>query len=196
MKIIGVTGPSGSGKTVLTEYFAHRGIPTIDADELYHSMLVPPSVCLDRIKNVFGSDVINPDGTLDRAKLSSIVFNDQEKLRILNKTVLELVLYEVRKLILAFEKTGHSTVIIDAPTLIESGFNEECDVVISIISDKRRRIERISARDGITPEKARERVNAQRDDGFYESHSHHVLRNDGTEKELIDSLSSLEYLFQ
>ena len=196
MRIVGITGPSGSGKTDLTEYFAQRGIPTIDADELYHSMLVPPSACLDEIANVFGNSVINNNGTLNRSMLSSIVFNNPEKLQLLNNTVLKLVIQKTRQLISEYEEKGHRIIIIDAPTLIESGFNKECDVVISVISNKSFRVKRIAQRDGISESKALERVNAQKDDIFYESHSNHVIRNDGTKQQFIDSLSSLEYLFQ
>lgn len=195
MKIIGVTGPSGSGKTILTEYFAERGITTVDADKLYHSMLIPPSRCLDEIFKAFGSEVFNPDGSLDRAALSGVVFSDPEKLRLLNSTVLRLVLDEIRVILARLKENGEKAVIIDAPTLIESGFDKECDVVISVISNRERRIARISERDSISEQKARERVLAQKDDEFYRAHSHHVIYNDGTRQEFIDSLTSLQYLF-
>ena len=93
MKIIGVTGPTGSGKTVLTEYFASLGIPTINADELYHSLLIPPSPCLDAISSAFGKDMLSEDGSLDRKALSALVnfcneqsYYGQKKLKFLKIT--------------------------------------------------------------------------------------------------------------
>ena len=191
MRIIGVTGPSGSGKSMLSKYLEKNGFAVIDADELYHSMLIPPSPCLDAIKETFGGEVIAPDGSLNRAALSAIVFNSPEKLKLLNNTVLSLVLENVRLLISQFEAQGKDTVIVDAPTLIESGFNLECHTVISVIAPTEARILRICQRDGITKEKATERVRAQKDDGFYISHSDEVIYNSSTAKEFTHRIQEL-----
>ena len=185
MKIIGVTGPSGSGKTAFTRYFYSIGIPTVDADKVYHSLLIPPSRCLDAIREKFGDGVFLPDGRLDRTALGAIVFNDDEKLNILNATVLGIVLDKIREFITDIEKDNFPAVIIDAPTLIESGFNKECDIVISVIAPKGDRIMRISERDGISEEKATERVNAQMNDEFYISNSDLVLLNDASEDDFL-----------
>ena len=179
MKIIGVTGPSGSGKTILTEYFAERGITTVDADKLYHSMLIPPSRCLDEIFKAFGSGVFNPDGSLDRAALSGVVFSDPEKLRLLNSTVLRLVLDEIRVILARLKENGEKAVIIDAPTLIESGFDKECDSILCVSAGKDVRVERIIRRDGITKERALRRIAAQKDDSELERLSDFVIENNG-----------------
>jgi dephospho-CoA kinase len=182
MRMIGVTGPSGSGKSLLSKYFSERGIPVIDADELYHSMLVPPSPCLDAIRERFGDEVISHDGPLDRGALSRIVFNSQEKLALLNETVLSLVLERVRLIVSELEAQGEDTVIIDAPTLIESGFNRECNTVISVIAPAEIRTKRICERDGVSLQRATERINAQKHDDFYISHSDQVIVNDSDEE--------------
>ena len=185
MKIIGVTGPTGSGKTLLTEYFASLDITTINADELYHSMLIPPSACLDAIREKFGDSVFSESGELSREKLGKIVFNDKEKLDLLNATVLGIVLDEIRRQIAILKRNGNDFLIIDAPTLIESGFHRECDTVISVIAPKNERIRRISLRDRISVERATERVRAQKEDSFYTENSHEVIYNDSTESDFI-----------
>ena len=179
IKIIGVTGPSGSGKTMLCKFFEKQNIPAIYADALYHSMLVPPSDCLSAIRRVFGEAVFRTDGTLDRKKLGGIVFSDPEKLEILNKTVLSYVIAEIRRIVSDYEKAGHGIVIVDAPTLIESGFDTECAAVIAVLADKNKRIERIWARDGITEGEAEKRASAQKDDTFYVSAADFIFHNDG-----------------
>lgn len=179
MRIIGITGPSGSGKTVLTNRISARGHACIDADALYHSMLIPPSECLDALREKFGSSIFCEDGTLDRGALGAIVFADKEKLELLNSTVLSIVIGRVREMIRELEKDGVGEVIIDAPTLIESGFDKECDTVISVISPKDVRVCRISQRDGISTERATARVLAQKDDEFYRAASHFTLYNNG-----------------
>ena len=193
MRIIGITGPTGSGKTRLTEKISALGIPTVNADELYHSMLVPPSACLDAIRSQFGDEVFCGDGTLDRALLSKVVFSDKQKLELLNKTVLDIVISEMRRIISTLERNGNSTVAIDAPTLIESGFHKECDTVISVISAPELRAKRISERDSITPRKALERIKAQKDDAFYVDNSDVTIYNNNSTEEFefkIDTLIS------
>lgn len=191
MKIIGVTGPSGSGKTALTEYFSSLGVPTINADELYHSMLIPPSECLDAIRDAFGAEVFSADGSLNRTSLSAIVFNDSKKLALLNSTVLKIVIAEIKKQLRKLENSGEKAVIIDAPTLIESGLHNDCNTVISVISPKEQRIERISLRDGITHNRAQERVKAQKEDQFYISHSDYVLTNDTDKESFLQKIKEL-----
>ena len=191
MRIIGVTGPSGSGKSLLGKVFAQKGIPTIDADKVYHSMLLPPSKCLDAIRAAFGDGVFNENGTLNRESLSEIVFGDKDKLQLLNSTVLGLVLEEIRRMIRELEDSGAAAVIVDAPTLIESGFNKECHTVITVLSPAEDRIGRISVRDGIDEQRARQRVQAQRSDSFYEEHSDIVIRNDTDEEQFTKKLYSL-----
>lgn len=178
MKIIGITGPSGSGKSILGNFLADRGIPVINADELYHSLLIPPSRCLDKIRYSFGDEVFNSDGTLNRPALSHVVFADKSKLELLNSSVLSIVIEEAEKLIAEFARSGKKIVAMDAPTLIESGFDKKCDLVISVISDPSTRAKRIAERDNISDSAAAERIGAQQNDDFYKKHSDVVIIND------------------
>lgn len=191
MKIIGITGPSGAGKSILGRFFAKRGVPVIDADELYHSLLVPPSRCLELIRERFGGEIFNPDGTLDRHALANIVFSSEEKLELLNSTVLSVVVEEARLIMNAMDAAGQRTVVFDAPTLIESGFNAECSAVISVISSADTRAARISERDGISTEAALARIHAQKNDDFYKSHSDFVIINDGNLEEFEKSANEI-----
>ena len=191
MRIIGVTGPSGAGKGALCEMFKKRGIVCIDADAVYHSLLVPPSECLDALKSAFGESVFLTDGSLDRAALGRIVFAESDKLELLNSTVLSYVLAKFRIMIAELEAAGERAVAIDAPTLIESGFDKECDLVISVLASPDVRVGRIMKRDAISKEKALLRIKAQKSDEFYISHSDAVLYNEGSCDELEASLNTL-----
>ena len=179
MKIIGITGPTGAGKSLLSEYFSEQAIPVIDADEVYHSLLIPPSPCLDALSSAFGKEILRTDGSLDRQALAEIVFHDASKLALLNQTVLGFVLDEIREQIRSLAAKGETAVAIDAPTLIESGFHRECDTVVSVIAPIAERLARIIARDHLSEEKARARIESQPSDDFYRKHSHAVLVNDG-----------------
>lgn len=191
MRIIGVTGPTGSGKSYLCSALSDRGIPCIDADEVYHSLLIPPSACLDALREAFGDGVFAPDGSLDRTALGSIVFASPEKLELLNRTVLGHVLDRTRDMLAELEQKGHGVAVVDAPTLIESGFHRECDTVISVIAPPEVRLKRIITRDAITKEAALRRISAQKSDSFYAEASDTVLINDGDRKAFEDKVDRL-----
>ena len=191
MKIIGITGPTGAGKSLLCRGLLKMGIPCVDADEVYHSLLTPPSECLDAIRRTFGGDVFGADGKLDRAALGTIVFGDAKKLGTLNKTVLKYVISEIEKIAAEHKRRGASVIAVDAPTLIESGFNKKCDLVISVIAPKELRHRRIVERDCLTDEAATSRISAQKSDEFYRESSDLVLVNDGDEATLERSIEEI-----
>ena len=179
-RIVGITGPSGSGKSLLSREIEKLGIPTIDADAVYHDMLIPPSRCLDAIALAFGEDILSADGSLDRTVLATRVFADSEQLDLLNRTVLPIVIEEINEMISALDANGANTVVLDAPTLIESGFYKSCDMVIAVIAPINDRTERIMKRDGISLERATARVSSQKSDEFFKTHSDYIVENNGS----------------
>ncbi len=191
IRILGVTGPSGSGKSLLCGHLSELGVSVIDADKVYHSLLLPPSPCLDALRDAFGETVLRPDGSLDRGVLSEIVFHDEKALSLLNQTVLGFVLAKIRTRIAELEVEGRPTVVVDAPTLIESGFHRECDTVLSVLSNEASRVKRIVERDHLASEQAEARIHAQKDDDFYRAHSDYVLTNNGNEKEFYATIDAL-----
>ena len=121
MHVFGITGPSGAGKSLLCEYCAAHGIPHLDADAIYHALLVPPSDAVDALRATFGDEILDKNGAVDRKALSTIVFHDEKKLTLLNKTVLGIVLRDIRHRLEELRTQGVTEVVVDAPTLIESG---------------------------------------------------------------------------
>ena len=192
MNVIGITGPSGAGKSELCRLAKQKNIPYIDADAVYHSLLVRGSACTRALIGEFGEDILDGCGAPDTKKLGGIVFSSAEKLERLNEIVLHFVIDDIKKTIAALESQNARNVIVDAPTLIESGFHKECDTVVSVLAPKEERLRRICLRDGITPENAKRRIDAQKDDTFYTQHSDTVIRNDSTPE---DFLSRAEALF-
>lgn len=187
MRIIGITGPTGAGKSTVAKGLAGLGYDTIDADKLYHSMLIPPSECLDAIRGEFGDKIFTPNGELDRRALAAKVFSDTDALERLNATVLPIVIERMRAVIRELDQKGCEAVIIDAPTLIESGFAEECDFVLSVSAPENVRIERIMKRDGIDESRARARVCGQKGDDFYRAASDAFLYDEGDAEQLLKS---------
>ena len=188
IRLIGLTGPSGSGKGAVASVLASHGFAVIDADAVYHAMLVPPSECLDRIAREFGQQVLDTDGCLDRSALAAIVFKpgNEDRLRALNAITHGFVIERTRELIREYESAGYRFVVFDAPLLIESGFGTECEAIISVLASSSTRVERIMLRDSISKERAQGRIAAQPNDDFYINAADFVIRNDSG----LDALSS------
>lgn len=186
MTVIGLTGPSGSGKGRAAEILSEYGIHHIDADAVYHNLLVPPSQCLDDIIEEFGYGVLNPGGQLDRRALSGIVFapGAEKKLERLNKITHKYVCARIRQIIRYFEGINSSACVIDAPLLFESGLEGDCDFVICVLAEPDVRAQRISQRDGIDISRAMMRITSQKTDDYYAKQSSYTLYNNGDEQEL------------
>ena len=191
MKILGLTGQSGAGKTLFATELVKKGYPCVNADELYHTMLQPPSLVLDAIRREFGDGVITECGELDRRALAREVFSDKEKLSLLNATVLPIVANRIREIAKAEAKKGVSLLIVDAPTLFESGFYADCDLTVAFIAPAELRIMRIAERDGLSLEDATLRTKAQKSDEFYIKRADRIIINNGNISDLSKKASDL-----
>ena len=193
MFVIGVTGPSGAGKSVVATHLGGYGVNVIDADSVYHSIITPPSRCLDELVHFFGKSILRADGSLNRAALSKLVFGEdnREKLEVLNRITHKFVVLEIRRIINGFSVLGLPYCVIDAPLLIEADLVKDCDIVISVLADKAVRAERISARDSITLDAAMLRINSQKPDDFYSSVADITVYNNGDAREVVACVDSL-----
>ncbi|MBR7097805.1 MAG: dephospho-CoA kinase [Clostridia bacterium] len=191
MLVIGLTGPSGAGKSTVGQVFASFGLPILNADAIYHTLLTPPSECLSDITECFGRDVLSADGTLNRAALASIVFNDPEELEKLNHITHSYVLRDFRRQIKRLREEGVPAAVFDAPQLFESGADRECNIVVSVLASEETCLNRIVERDGITAERARERINAQKSDRFFRTHSDYIVENEFGTDNLIPQVRQI-----
>ncbi len=190
MTVIGLTGPSGSGKGKIAEILSGYGVEHIDADSVYHNILIPPSPCLDELVENFGYGILNAGGQLDRRALGDIVFGEEnkQKLEKLNSITHKYVCARIRQIIRYFESMDRKACVIDAPLLLESGLNHDCDFVISVLADTELRAQRIAKRDKISLEDANLRISSQKPDSFYIDGSDIVVYNNGDETQLQSSL--------
>lgn len=193
MVIIGITGPSGSGKSEVCTKLNAAGIPTLNADNIYHRLLTPPSELLDLIAERFGNEVIRDDGTLDRSTLAVKVFapGAEEALEALNSITHGRVLAKMNSLISQYSNMGCRVLTADVPLLFESGFDSECDLTVAVVADKAIRTERIMKRDGISYEAAAARTAAQKPEDFYTSRADTVIKNNSGESELEKEIAPL-----
>lgn len=193
MVTIGLTGPSGAGKSAVSDIMHQHGFCVIDADKVYHDIIAPPSACLDELVQSFGCDILSSDGSLDRLALSKIVFADNggERLELLNKITHKYVVNKIRNTIYCTCSTKPLDYVIDAPLLIEAGLNADCLFTIAVLADKDIRAKRISLRDGISIQRAFERINAQKSDDYYINECDYVVYNNGQLSELKTCIENI-----
>lgn len=185
MLVIGLTGPSGSGKSRVAALFEQFGLPRIDADEIYHALLLPPSPCFDELTEHFGAQILAEDGTLNRRALGQIVFHDPAELAILNEISHRYVMAEIRRRLEQLRRENTNAAVLDAPQLFEAGADRDCNIIVSVIADPMLRMERIIQRDGIDEGAAAARMAAQKSDVFFRSHSDYVIENNDTPEHLF-----------
>ncbi len=192
--IIGLTGPSGSGKGLVSKELSRLGAAVIDADDVYHALIGTNTACTQELALQFGDQILNSDGGIDRKKLANIVFCRDEgregRLSRLNSITHRHVLEELQHRIAQLESSC-DTVIVDAPTLIESGFHRECDAVIAVLANRDLRLARITTRDHLDHEAAARRIDAQPADRFYTEQADHIIENNGSAQALSQQVSDV-----
>ena len=183
--IVGLTGMSGAGKTTACGAFREKGFSVVDCDIVAREVVVKGRPALKELSEAFDG-IIAEDGTLNRRKMGDIIFSDPEKRALFNKIIYPYILYKVIADISDYISDGKRLILVDAPTLFESGADKICDMVVSVVSDKEHCIERIMKRDGITLRQAAERLGSQFDKSFYTEKSDYYIDNIGTSEELAE----------
>ena len=157
-KIIGVTGGIGSGKTTIVNYIHTKGYPVYIADEAGKKVMQQPKV-IQQVNALFEGKVLLDDGSLDKSKIASLVFNDEQLLSALNQIVHPAVASDFEE----FKKQNSQQPLVfkEAAILFESGSYKDCDATILITAPLNVRIERVVKRDGISKEAVLQRMKNQ-----------------------------------
>lgn len=168
---VAITGGIGSGKSVVAQIVKNLGYTALSCDEIY-SELLNDKKFLSAIENEF-SGVVGSDEILDRAKLSQIVFNDNNALKKLNSITHSAIMNEVMTK-LKYVKLGFCEV----PLLFEGGFENLFDEVIVVLRDESERISAVSNRDKIDKESIKKRIRAQINYHNFDFTKYYVIHND------------------
>ena len=182
--VVGLTGQTGAGKSSVSKIIRAQGIEVIDCDLVSREVVANEKRCVADLALEFSITILNMDGTLNRKRLGSIVFSDKAKLEKLNEIIFPYIKEYIYRRITELEQEGKDIVVLDAPTLFESGIDAECDFVISVIAPETQRLNRIVIRDHLSDEDARKRMASQHNDEFYTSRSQLVIVNDGDQHDL------------
>ena len=178
--ILGITGGTGCGKTTLLEVISGKGGLVLDCDAIYHELLKTDFSLLGAIEARFPGTVEN--GELQRKKLGSIVFSDENALLDLNKITHSAIKAEVLRRLEAAPKLA----AIDAIALFEGGLADLCDVTVAVTAPEETRIQRLMLRDNISKDYARSRIAAQHDEAWFRQRCDHILENKDTKEQFRD----------
>ena len=181
---VGLTGNIASGKSSVARLLSERGATVIDADELARQAVEPGTLAFDRIVERWGSHVIGGDGSLDRAKLRRIVFEDQEELEVLNGIVHPQVALLREELLDAARARGDRVVVSDIPLLFENDLAGDFDCIVLVDTPREVRLERLVRDRGLSTTEAMAMIAAQMPAELKRARAHHVIENDGSREAL------------
>lgn len=187
--IVGLTGGIGSGKTTVATIAEALGIPVYIADDEAKALYVTDPKLKEAVIEHFGEGAYT-NGTLNRAYLSQLVFNDQHQLALLNSLVHPAVAAHFN----TWKKThsSHPILIKEAAILFESGSYKDCDFTITVNCNEEERIRRVTIRDGITADEVRKRLAKQLTDKERTEKADYHLVNDGNQLLYHQVVSVLE----
>ena len=189
MIVVGLTGGIGAGKSTVSPMLADRGAVIVDADRIARDVQSPGSPVLDQMADRFGDQIIAADGSLDRAAVAAIVFNDKQALADLNAIVHPAMQTEIQRQIAAHADTDR-VVVLDFPLLAENP-RDGLAATIVVDVDPDIAVQRLVEFRGMDADDARARMNSQisRDDRL--ARATHVIDNSGDLESLRTQVDAL-----
>lgn len=177
MKTIAITGRSGCGKSQVTAYFASLGYPIVDADAIARNVMEPGSSCLPLLCKRFGMDILADDGSLRRRLLADRAFatpqGTQDLTDITHPEIIQRMISAKHRAM----QSGAELFFADGAVILGTAFEKECDGILLVVAPLETSIQRICQRDGISPQMARRRLDAQPSEDWLRSRADYVLEN-------------------
>ncbi|ANU23666.1 dephospho-CoA kinase [Planococcus donghaensis] len=189
--IIGLTGSIASGKSTVSEMLKNEGYPIIDADLVARLVVEPGSETLEQIKQAFGPEVISSDGSMNRAKVGEIIFNDPVSRKTLNDIIHPAIRQEMLKQRYELLEQGYKTIIMDIPLLFESRLQYLVDKILVVSVTEENQFKRLVERNGFSEKEAKARINSQLPMSVKEDGADAVIYNNGTLEETKQQLSRI-----
>ena len=195
-KIIGLTGGIASGKSTVSNWLISQGYPVVDADIAARKVVEPGMPALREITEAFGNDMLLEDGTLDRKKLGSVIFADEEKRHTLNAIVHPAVREWMGQETDRAVENGASIVIMDIPLLFESKLTHMVEEIILVYVSKETQLKRLMERDGYSESDALARIQAQMPIDDKRKLADYVVDNNGTISETVEQVKEIMNQFK
>ena len=188
MKIVGLTGGISSGKSTVSSYLKQLKIPVIDADEVARKVVEPNSQGAIQIRTVFGSDVFEEDGSLNRQRLGALIFSNAENRQKLDDLLQPLIKIMILDEIEEHRQKGENMIVLDLPLLFEKQYEELCEEIIVVYIPKELQLERLMKRNQYTKQEALSRIDSQLSIEEKRKRATVLLDNQGTIQQLYQQV--------
>ena len=159
--VVGLTGGIGCGKSEAAKYLCTLGARHIDADAISRSLTADGGEALPEVRRVFGDEVFNPDGSLNRRALGDVIFGNPAAKRALEGIIHPLVQRRAMDAIEAANADGVKVTVLDVPLLFETGMDVLCDECWAMSASPEVQMERVCARDSLSDDQAKARIASQ-----------------------------------
>ena len=188
---LGLTGGISTGKSTVSNHFKELGIPVLDADVVAREVVEPGQPALADIVAEFGDEMLLPDGSLNRKALGAVVFGNPEKLAKLNQFTHPRVQASMRAQADAYAKAGVPLIVLDIPLLLEGKNAAGADAVMVVTVPADVQQERLMARNQLSADDARKRMNSQMPMAEKEQLADYVIDNSGTIAETYEQVDAV-----
>ena len=185
-----MTGGLASGKSTVALLLAQFGARVFDADEIVSELYAPGGPGEAAARELFGDDVVGPDGKIDRARIAGVVFADPSKRHALEARIHPMVGAEIERRFARAEESGASVAVAEASQLLEAATEGRYDRVVVVVAPDEERVRRWTAKGG-DPEDARRRMSAQISPDDARQRADDVIVNDGSLADLARKVEAL-----
>ena len=185
-----MTGGLASGKSTVAALLARRGSHVFDADEIVSELYAPGGPGEAAARELFGKDVVGPDGKIDRARIAGVVFADPAKRHALEARIHPMVGAEIERRFARAEEAGARVAVAEASQLLEAATEGRYDRVVVVVAPEEERVRRWSEKGG-NADDARRRMSAQISPDDARRRADDVLVNDGSLADLARKVEAL-----
>lgn len=189
--LIGITGGIGSGKSIASDFFESVGHTVIYADEIAKRLYRTNNRLKQMLVDEFGKDILDKSGNISGLGARKIILSNRRNVKRVNKIVHPFVRKEINGILKGIEDR---IVFVEAAIMFDSGYYKHMTRTLLIYSPKKLRIDRTSRRDKISKKEVNRLINLQLDEREKLKLADFVVRNDGTKKKLLKSLSEFEQI--
>ncbi|WP_341278705.1 dephospho-CoA kinase [Paenibacillus sp. FSL H8-0537] len=178
---IGLTGGIATGKSTVAHLLVELGALLVDADQVAREVVLPGEPALAAVASAFGQAVLHKDGTLDRAALGQIVFNNKAKLGQLEAILHPAIRATMQQRMADYERQHQDTLVVaDIPLLYETEQEHLYEGVLVVYVPEHIQLERLMARNNVDEQEARRRIGLQMDMEEKKRRATWVIDNSGT----------------
>jgi len=190
MKILGITGGIGTGKSKVLAYLEKEHHATVrQLDQVASTLQKKGTLCYQQMVEVFGTEILLADGELNRAKIAQMIFEDSTKRQMLNQIIHPKVKEWIREDIEKERACGTLLYVIEAALLIEDNYNEFCDEIWFIYSEKSVRMKRLEESRGYLKDKIEQVISVQLTDEEFRKNADRTIDNS---EDFLDTIRQVE----